>query len=67
MLTKKQREEIIDKLNRNSAENVMQFALNDYDSLLEFVAQAENFDELDDDTLINIYENNFGTNFTTED
>lgn len=63
MLTPEKRQELIERLNRDSAETVMQWALNDWDSLLNFVSEAQGFDRLDDDTLIAQYESSFGVTF----
>jgi len=63
MITNKQRNDILERLHRDLAETITQWALNDYDSLLEFVEANGGYTELDDDTLLNCYEAQFGEAF----
>jgi hypothetical protein len=54
------REEAIERLVEDTTQNLMQFALSDFDSLREYVRQAERFEDIDTNTLKNLYESAFG-------
>lgn len=54
------RDKVIERLIDDKVDTVTQWAIGDADSLREYVSDAENLEELDDDTLANLYENAFG-------
>ena len=60
-LTDKQRKKMIARLEHDKADVVYQWALKDWDTFTSYIAEVEDLDSLDDESIRDLYDNTFDT------